>query len=300
MQKSTLALGLSIAALWCALPGKVFSQDVTYASPGVLVPEQSTRASDTYGLAYAARPLTMPKGMIRGTFDASGLRLSLFGVSQMVWSLNFGVAIAPVKHLEIGFSRYRMGSFPGINALDLLGLGGQGLISVFVAPETEFGDIPFYVRYQVTEGVADLALEFRVRIPTLSEVGIAFGVPVRFHAGDRVAIDTGFDLTYDDPRGADLLSIGFPLDVVFNPSSQVFFKIQSGASLLDVGRAPTVAGFPLGFVLGGSVAAGSTMLDPFVAFRFPIFGAVGGGESELISEIWTITFGINVYSPVLF
>lgn len=300
MQKSRLAFGLVIAAVWCALPGKVFSQDVTEPSAGLHVPEQSTRASDNYGLAYAARPLTMPKGMIRGTFDVSGFRLSLFGGSEMFWSLNFGVAIAPVKHLEIGFSRYRMGSFPGINSLDLLGLGGQGLISVFVAPETEFGDIPFYLRYQVTEGVADLALEFRVRIPTFSEVGIAFGVPVRFHAGDRVAIDTGFDLTYDDPRDADLLSIGFPLDLVLNASSNVFFKIQSGVSLPDIGTSPTIAGFPLGFVLGGSVAAGSTMLDPFVAFRFPIFGAVGAGESELTSDIWTITFGINIYSPVLF
>lgn len=289
-----------VATLCCSLPSTVLGQDTTEPSAEVTQLEPSKRASDNYDLRYAARPLTMPKGMVRGTFDVSGFRLTVFGASETFWTLNFGVAIAPVKHLEIGFSRYRMGGFPGINTIDLLGLGGQGLISAFVAPEGEFGDIPFYIRYQATEGVADLAFEFRLRIPTFSELGIAFGVPLRLHAGNWVAIDTGFDLTYDDPDEARLLSIGFPLDVVLNPSRNVFFKVQSGASLPDITTAPVVAGFPLGFVLGGSAPAGSTMLDAFLAFRFPIFGTVGGGGGEVTTDIWTITVGINVYSPVLF
>ena len=179
--------------------------------------QQSNRASDNYALGYAARPLTMPKGMVRATSDVSGFRFVFFA-SETFWTLNFGVAIAPVRHLEIGFSRYRMGAFPGINSIDLIGLRGQGLISAFVSPEGEFGEIPFYVRYQATEGVADLAFEFRLRIPIFSELGIAFGVPVRVHAGDCVAFDSGFDLAYDDPSDLRLLSIGFPLDVVVNPS----------------------------------------------------------------------------------
>lgn len=299
MNNSVLC-GFMVAAMCCVFPGKALSQDGTEPSSVSTELEPSKGASDNYGLAYAARSLTMPKGMIRGTFDVSGLRLPAFVGSEIFWTLNFGIAIAPVNNLEIGFSRYRMGSFPGINSLDLLGLGGQGLISVFVSPETDFGDIPFYLRYQATEGVADVAVEFRLRIPTFSELGIAFGVPLRLHAGDSVAIDTGFDLTYDDPGGVDLVSIGFPLDLVVNPTSNLFFKIQSGVSLPDLTEAPTIAAFPLGFTLGGSAAAGPAMLDAFVAFRFPIFGAVGDGQSELTSDIWTITIGINVYSPVLF
>lgn len=299
MNNSVLC-GFMVAAMCSAFPGKALSQGATELSSVSTEPEQSKRASDNYGLTYAARSLTMPKGMIRGTFDVSGLRLPVFAGSETIWTLNFGVAIAPVRNLEIGFSRYRMGSFPGVNSLDLLGLGGQGLISVFVSPETDFGDIPFYLRYQATEGVADFALEFRVRLPTFSEVGIAVGLPLRLHAGDSVAIDTGFDLTYDDPGGAGLLSIGFPLDLVVNPTSNVFFKIQSGVSLPAVDEEPTIAAFPLGFTVGGTAAAGSAMLDAFAMFRFPIFGAVGEGQRELTTDIWTITIGINVYSPVLF
>ena len=289
-----------VATAVCAVPVRALAQDAT--EPGIesTEAEPSTRASDNYDLRYAARPLTMPKGMVRGTFDVSGFRFTFFGFSETFWSLNFGIAIAPVKHLEIGFSRYRMGGFPGINSIDLFGLGGQGLISAFVAPEGEFGDIPFYVRYQPLEGVADLALELRLRIPTFSEFGMAFGVPLRLHAGDWVAIDTGFDLTYDAPSTARLLSIGFPLDLVVNASRNVFLKVQSGVSLPDITTAPVVAGFPLGFVLGGSAPAGSTMLDVFVSFRFPIFGVVGSGGGELTTEIWALTFGINVHSPLLF
>lgn len=300
MNRSVWACSFVVLVACANVPGKALSQESIEPSPPSTDLEQSKAASDTYGLAYAARSLVMPKGMIRGTFDVSGLRLQFFGASEIFWTLNFGVAITPVENLELGFSRYRMGSFPGINSLDLLGLGGQGLISVFVSPETDFGDIPFYLRYQATEGVADVAVEFRLRIPTFSELGIGFGVPLRIHAGDSVAIDTGFDLTFDDPGGVDLLSIGFPLDLVFNPSSNLFFKIQSGVSLPDLTEDPTIAAFPLGFTVGGSAPLGQAMLDAFLTFRFPIFGAVGGGESDLTTEIWTITIGINVYSPVLF
>ena len=113
---SKLACGLVVATVCCALPGKVLAQNTAGLSAESTEVQQSKRASDNYDLRYAARPLTMPKGMIRGTFDVSGLRLTLLGVSQMSWTLNFGVAIAPVKHLEIGFSRYRMGSLASIRS----------------------------------------------------------------------------------------------------------------------------------------------------------------------------------------
>jgi hypothetical protein len=193
-----------------------------------------------------------------------------------------------------------MGSFPGINFIDLINVGGSGLISVFVSPESDFGDIPFYLRYQAASGTVDVALDFRLRIPTLSEFGLAFGVPVRIHAGDSVAIDTGVDITFDDPGDFDILSVGVPLQIVGNLSDNVFLEVQTGVSLPDVTTDPVVTVLPLGFTLGGSVAAGPAMLDAFLNFRLPLFAAFASGESEITTEIWTITFGINVYSPVLF
>jgi hypothetical protein len=261
----------------------------------------SEDAADNYGLAYARRQLTMPRGMVRGTFDVSTFHLDLgfFGSENFV-SLNFGVAISPVDDLELGFSRYRMGSFPGINFVELVNLGGSGLISAFVSPEGDFGDIPFYLRYQPVSGTVDVGLEFRLRIPTLSEFGLAFGLPVRIHAGDSVAIDTGFDLTVDDPGDLNILSVGVPFQIVGNLSDNFFLELQTGVSLPDVTTDPIVTVLPFGFALGGSVDAGPVMLDVFFNFRFPAFAAFASGESEITTEIWTITVGINVYSPVLF
>jgi len=298
----------------CVIPSLVFAEEEAGETPPSLVADEapppaveaasveatSKDAADNYGLAYAGRELTMPRGMVRGTFDVSTLHLGLGLFSQNFVSLNFGAAISPVDDPELGFSRYRMGSYPGINFIDLVNLGGSGLISAFVSPEGDFGDIPFYVRYQPMSGTADVALEFRLRIPTLSEFGLAFGVPVRIHAGDSVAIDTGFDLTLDDPGGVNILSVGVPFQIVGNVSDNFFLELQTGVSLPDITTDPVVTVLPLGFTLGGSVDAGPVMLDAFFNFRFPTFAAFASGNSEITTEIWTITIGINVYSPVLF
>lgn len=300
MSKWTTLLQVASFMVGFVTPGFAFAdEEVGEAPPSVEAPSKD--AADTYGLAYAGRELTMPRGMVRGTFDVSVFHIDFpFVGGENVVSLNFGAAISPADDLEIGFSRYRMGSFPGINFVDLVNLGGSGLISVFVSPEGDFGDIPFYIRYQAVSGTADVALEFRLRIPTLSELGLAFGVPVRIHAGDSVAIDTGVDLTFDDPGGLDILSVGVPFQIVGNLSDNVFLELQTGVSLPDVTTGPVVTVLPLGFTVGGSIAAGPVMLDPFVNFRLPLFAAFGSGESEITTEIWTITVGINIYSPVLF
>lgn len=309
MTKWMTPLFVATIAVGFAIPGFAFAEEevgetapplVANEAPPLPVEAPSKDAADNYGLAYAGRELTMPRGMVRGTFDVNTWHIDIFGSSENFVSLNFGAAISPVDNLEIGFSRYRMGSFPGINFIDLVNLGASGLISGIVSPEGDFGDIPFYLRYQAVSGTADVALEFRLRIPTLSEFGLAFGVPVRIHAGDSVAIDTGVDITFDDPGDLDILSVGVPLQVVGNLSDNVFLELQTGVSLPDITTDPVVTVLPLGFTVGGSVDAGPVMLDAFLNFRFPLFAAFSSGESEVTTEIWTITVGINVYSPVLF
>lgn len=263
------------------------------------VSHESNAAADNYPLAYAARPLTMPGGMLRATFDINVLRIAS-GVDAIA-SLNWGVAIAPVDNLEIGFSRYRTGSFPGLNSIDLLGLGAQGLITAVVSPQGDFGDIPFYLRYQLVSSVVDLALEFRVRFPTLTFWGLAWAIPLRIHAGQAVAIDTGVDLALDEPAGEfNTFSIGVPFDITGNVTENVFIKVQSGVSLPDITTDPTITVVPLGFGFGGSTEVGKTILDFFANFRFPIFAQFGGGQSNIATETWSLIFGLNIQTPVLF
>lgn len=64
-------------------------------------------------------------------------------------------------------------------------------------------------------------------------------------------------------------------------------------------RSP-VTGVPLGFGIGGSVAAGPVMVDLFANFRFPVFAAFADGESDITTGFWNLIFGINLYTPVLF
>ena len=96
---------------------------------------------------------------MRGTFDTvvgrrpaepDVLRNPLFP-SGTVSSMNFGVAISLAQDFEIGFSRYRMGSFPTISLLPALGFGSEGLITFSMSPEVKFGDIPFYGRFQALD-----------------------------------------------------------------------------------------------------------------------------------------------------
>lgn len=288
------AFAFAFALMWTSTA--VAEDDPLESGPG-----ESKAASANYPLAYAARPLTMPRGMVRVTFDINALRLGVGGFgSQAVVSLNWGVAVSPVDNLELGFSRYRTGSFPGINSIDFLGLGASGLITAVVSPQGDFGDIPFYARYQVASGVADFALEFRVRFPTLSEWGLAWGLPLRIHAGDPVAIDTGVDLALDDPGNQNIFGVGIPFDITANLNENVFLKVQTGATLPDITASPTITVVPLGFGLGGSVAPGPVILDFFANFRFPVFAAFGQGQSEVTTGVWNLIFALNIYTPVLF
>ncbi|MBW2629620.1 MAG: hypothetical protein JRE45_18665 [Deltaproteobacteria bacterium] len=100
----------------------------SFREVGAQLPEEqnqeSTSPADAYGIRYAARGLVMPKGMIRGTFDVVIGRDSGFETT----TLNFGAAISPVNHLELGFSRYRMGSYPNPDLFRAT--GGDGLIPI--------------------------------------------------------------------------------------------------------------------------------------------------------------------------
>jgi hypothetical protein len=57
---------------------------------------------------------------------------------------------------------------------------------------------------------------------------------------------------------------------------------------------------PLGLRAGYTVEARATMMDLFVGFRFPTFYGFTSRDSSLTTEIWQVTIGLNVYSPILF
>jgi hypothetical protein len=274
---------------------------------------------DAYGIRYARRKLAMPRGMMRGSFDVVAGSVQKQGTA----TINFGAAIAPAKFVEVGFSRYRMGSYPSPDVLRAL--GGDGLIPIVVQgrgviPATSnnergFGDMLAYLRVEPptepssdkygsapANSVLDIAFDVGFLIPTASEFGVLFGVPLRLHGGDVFAFDVGVTVNVDNisASGRALTSIALPWNLVFSATEFLFLKIDSGLDVLDPagsgGNAFKV--FPLGFGVGGTVANPRIMADIFAAFSWPALGTLDPRGTN--TDVWTITIGTNFYSPVLF
>lgn len=266
------------------------------------------RASQSYGLRYASRSLTMPRGMMRGTFDTVVGRLAGDTVSTM----NFGAAITLADDFEIGFSRYRMGSFPTMSILPSLGFGAEGLIGFEISPDAKFGDIPFYARFEALDrDVVKLGFDAVFRIPTESNFGFLGGIPLRFVIEERLAIDTGPSFTVDDnPQGPAVWSLELPLKLVANATDHLFIEAASGMTFFDLSHTVrTVTSgllqgpfyfIPVGLRVGYTVEARATMMDVFAGFRFPTLYGFTTRDSALTTEAWQVTIGVNVYSPILF
>lgn len=276
--------------------------------------EASTSPADAYGIRYAARKLVMPKGMIRGTLDVVIGKLGL--PDWDTTTVNFGVAVSPVNHLEIGFSRYRMGSYPNPDILRAAGgdglipiiAQGRDLIPLLATNSGVFGDMFAYARVEAPNtSIVDLGFDLGFLIPTASEFGVLIGLPIRFHGGDVFAFDTGLMINVDNisGEGENLTSISLPWNVVLSVTDEVFLKINSGFNALDVSSDFPVYIFPFGFGVGVTVPGERIMSDIFAAFSWPFFGTVESGfgfdrSSDTTTDIWTITIGANFYSPVLF
>jgi hypothetical protein len=271
------------------------------------------KAAQSYDIRYANRSLTMPRGMMRGTFDTLVGRRE----GETVSTMSFGVAISLAQGFEVGFSRYRMGSFPPISLSPSspepsFGFGAEGLIAFSMSPDAEFGDIPFYARFEALDrDVVKLAFDAVFRIPVQSNFGFLGGVPVRFVIDQRFAIDTGLNFTVDqNPQGPEVWSLDFPLKWVANATDRLFFEVTSGMTFFDLAQTIRTATsglvrgpfyfIPLGFEAGYTVEARATMMDLFASFRFPTFYGFNSQASSLTTETWQVTVGVNIYSPLLF
>ena len=316
-----ISLGCLVAS---ALVLTAFPHVQAQDTVGIVPPlddDQAARTSpgNAYGVRYARRKLVMPKGMVRGTFDLVAGRV----VDENTTTINFGAAISPAKYLEIGFSRYRMAAYPSPDSLRAFGgdglipivAQGSDLIPLLSTRDRAFGDMFAYLRVEApTEpnwdrpasrpptAVVDIAFDFGILIPTASELGLLFGIPIRFHGGNVFAFDTGLMVNLDNIGGPgdQFTSITVPWNLVFSATDFLFVKLNGGLSAIDVvgtgGNALKV--FPLGLGLGGTVSSERLMSDIYAAFSWPVLGAID--PSETTTDVWTITIGATFYSPVLF
>ena len=270
----------------------------------------------TYPKAYASRPLTMNKYMIRGTFSVDTKRAILDRTtgaqsSTPLVSIDLGVAFSIFDNLEVGVSNYRLGSTPGNTA--------QGIFPIVVSPIGSFGDMPLYVRYSfLRKDYVEMASDFVLLIPSWTNLSATFGLPVRIRARRPLTIDTGTEFVILS-NGAGL-SIELPVKATFNitPAGFIFgdsgFSFQNlarnitGGSYLDTSLAFPVARnqvfVPLG--IGGGythVVKDMVMIDVFARFGWNPFVYLNpptGVNVVPAADSWVLSVGVLIHtSPVL-
>ena len=171
---------------------------------------------------------------------------------------------------------------------------GTVIFPLQFAPDVDFGDLEFYGRYRFFQGrIADIGAQLTFHVPTQTEFGMGFGLPMRFRLGSIARIDTGVEFEVVLPDGDSLLLFDLPFGIAFNITDAVFLGGRAGMTLIDLDD-PLVA-FPLGIYGGYTLTGGSgkVLADLTAGFTWPFLGTANPGDS--LPENFLFQFGASVY-----
>jgi hypothetical protein len=100
--------------------------------------------------------------------------------------------------------------------------------------------------------VAELALEGRIVLPfeNGTAAGLLFGMPLAFHLGDRVRLDTGIYVPVVFLRPPTYVAVSLPLDVWIQASPRVWLGPMTGIVVQRPGDAGSQTDVSLGFGFG--------------------------------------------------
>jgi hypothetical protein len=270
----------------------------------------------TYPKAYASRPLTMNKFMIRGTFSVNTKRAIIDRSTgeqegKPLVSIDLGAAFSVFDNLEVGVSNYRLGSSPANAA--------QGIFPIVVSPTGGFGDMPLYVRYSfMRKNYVEMAADFVLLVPSWTNLSATFGLPVRIRARGPVTVDTGTEFVILS-NGAGL-NVEVPVKATFNITPAGFIFGDSGFSFQNIARNLTGGSYfdtslafpvarnqvfvPLG--VGGGythVVKNMVMIDVFARFGWNPFVYVNppsGVNTLPATDSWVLSVGATIHtSPIL-
>lgn len=229
--------------------------------------------------AWVERNITLPRHDV--AFDI-GLGIGhVPNPSRVGPGMNLELGIGITHRLEIGFrTGLRFGNDGRATAADHYGrlfdteTYGDRLGAV-ANPE-------FRIRGAVVSGdVAEIALEGRAYLPFEdgSRFGVMFGVPLMFHVGNSVRLDTGLfvPVLFYDPTAT---VVSFPFQAWFQVSEKLWLGPMTGVRMSS---GPAYAPFfpgdrtqvLLGFGLGYQIAR---FLDWKSEFLFPAINESGGAQ----------------------
>jgi hypothetical protein len=139
----------------------------------------------------------------------------------------------------------------------------------------------------VDSALVELALEGRAALPIEdgSKIALQFGMPLWFHLGHSVRLDTGVyvPLAFYDPT---LVMVSAPLDVWIQCTPQLWLGPLTGVRVIHQGpldRTDVSLGFGLGYSLGRSADFKAMALAPGInhAEGARNFGAGAGFELRI-------------------
>jgi hypothetical protein len=230
-----------------------------------LLPAALASLAGLTSIAAAAPPwvdrhLTLPKG--DWAFDL-GLGIEHPPILDPSVGINTEMGVGITERVELGVrTGVRLGGDPAQSVLFRRGRGnGDSFGRLFDRQTFDTGtdtlaNPELRVRGALVRGsVAELALEGRLVLPiaSASDAGLLFGVPLSFHLGDRVRLDTGAYVPVVFRRPTTLFAISLPLDVWIQVSRRVWLGPMTGVVFTQPGDTGSRADLSLGFGFGWQI-----------------------------------------------
>jgi hypothetical protein len=193
--------------------------------------------------------------------------------------LNLELKVSIVEHLELGV---RTGARFGDDAIAANAdyFGRMYDRQTFAAGGGTMANPEARIRGELVDlEVIELALEGRVVLPfeSRSHAGLMMGVPLAFHIGSIVRLDTGvfIPVVFADPTVA---AFSLPLDAWFQVSPKLWLGPMTGVVVGTNSTTPTdiSLGFGLGYQVASWVDLKTMVLAPDINHS-PAFGAIGAG-----------------------
>jgi hypothetical protein len=135
--------------------------------------------------------------------------------------------------------------------------------------------------------VAELALEGRVVLPfeNRTDAGLLFGMPLAFHIGARVRLDTGIYVPVVFRRPLTYVALSAPLDVWIQASPRVWLGPMTGIVVRQLGDTGSQTDVSLGFGFGYQITRyldfKAMVLFPTLSNDSRFFGGGAGIEIRI-------------------
>jgi hypothetical protein len=316
MNRTILLVGCGVAWAWCVAGAGAQPQEEGEweAAPEEAAPEETqpepapvwepaeeagpaANEERAWPIPLVQRPLTLPRGVLRGDVDLGYLRVPSDPSASHVIALNIGAGFGITDDLEAGIL----------------------LLPFYGEPEAGdywFGHMALYGMYRFIEGDVEVGARLEVQLPTQTRgdaiFGLTLGVPVLLRVHDRVRIDTGVQvsLALSPDVTPGLMSFfaqpiptrgtsGIPVVVNVALWDDYFVGVRTGLAIYDLTAPGNSTAVPLGFHVGTTLSSGQEPLaDLALRFEWPEFVS-SGGANAITAGFWQLTVAANLYFPLL-